>query len=56
MSVESTLFSLIQMDDSKIVFILRSAMKAYGKILHAIANDIYNQNKDSFEKINKTYK
>ena len=42
MSVESTLFSLIQMNDSKIVSILRSAIKAYGKILHAIANDIYN--------------
>lgn len=42
MSVESTLFSLIQMDDSKMISVLRAAIRAYGKILHAIANDIYN--------------
>lgn len=42
MPTESTLFKLIQMDDSKIVSILRSAIKIYGRILHAIANDIYN--------------
>lgn len=42
MSVESTLTTLIQMDDSKIVSILRSAIKIYGKILHSVANDIYN--------------
>ena len=41
MSVDSTLFSLIQMDDSKIVSILRSAIKVYGKMLYEVANDIY---------------
>jgi hypothetical protein len=41
MSVESTLLSLIQMDDGKIVSILRSAIKIYGRILYAVANDIY---------------
>ena len=42
MSVDSTLFALIQMDDSKIISILRSAVRAYGRILHEVANDIYN--------------
>ena len=42
MSVESTMLALIQMDDSKMLSILRAAIRAYGKVLHAIANDIYN--------------
>ena len=42
MSVESTLFALVQMDESKIVSVLRSAIKVYGKILYAVADDIYN--------------
>lgn len=41
MPSESVLLTLIQMDDSKVVSIIRSAMKAYGKILHAIISDIY---------------
>lgn len=41
MSTESILLSLIQMDDSKIISIIRAATKSYGRILYAIINDIY---------------
>jgi len=41
MSTESVIWSLIQMEDSKIISIIRAATRAYGKILHAIINDIY---------------
>ena len=41
MATESTLLALVQMDDSKIISIIRSASRVYGKILYAIINDIY---------------
>ena len=41
MSTESTLLALVQMDNNKIISILRSAIRVYGRILHSIADDIY---------------
>lgn len=41
MTTESVMLTLVQMDDSKIISIIRSAARVYGKILHAIVNDIY---------------
>ena len=41
MSIESIALTLFQMDDSKIAYIVKCAMRAWAKTLYAVVDDIY---------------